>query len=254
MKNQNSKKFIVGNWKMNPDSLEEAKKLADDIRKKIKVKKSIAIFCPPALFLKDIKGKKNPKIKYGLQNVFYEKNGPFTGEISALMAKNLDVDYVIVGHSERRSMGETDEMISRKMSAVIRSNMTPILCVGEKKVDEHAEHLEFIRDQLVIGLSSVGSDDITKVIVAYEPVYAIGAKQAVGIHQIHQRNIFIKKILSEIYGKQKAFSVPILYGGTVNVDNAKEIVKESAVDGLLIGRQSLIAKDFAEIVNRVDKI
>lgn len=250
------KKIIVGNWKMNPEKIDTAKKLVADInRRASKSKKSLIVLCPPTIFLSEVRGRKPPKkVKFGLQDVHYEKSGAFTGEISATMAKNMKAEFSIIGHSERRAMGETNEIISRKMAAALRSDIVPILCVGEKEVDEHADHLSFVKEQLTKGLASVSQTEIEKIIIAYEPVYAIGASEAVGPHVIYQRNIFIKKILTEMYGKQKAFGIPILYGGSINVDNAKEIIRDGSVDGLLIGRASLKAEDFLEIIARVESI
>jgi triosephosphate isomerase (TIM) len=250
------KRIIIGNWKMNPETSAGAKKLATDIRRKISnVKKSLIVLCPPAIFLNEVVGKgPSTKLKFGLQNLHYEKTGPYTGEISPSMAKSLKIEYCIVGHSERRAMGETNEMICRKVSGLLRTGIIPVLCVGEMEVDEHANHLNFIRDQLIRNLVGVSPQEIEKIVIAYEPVYAVGAARPISSHEIHQRNIFIKKVLTEKFGKQKAFDVPILYGGAVNVDNAKEIVRDGAVDGLLIGRDSLNAANFVEIIKRVEMI
>jgi len=250
------KKIIMGNWKMNPESLEEAKKLGDEIRKKIvKTKRTTVVLCPPAVFFNSLKPKIATKnIKYGFQNVHPESSGSFTGEVSARMAKNMKAEYVIVGHSERRLMGETNEIVGKKVSSVIKNGMTAVLCVGEKEIDENAHHLIFVRDQIVKGLSGLKNEDLTKLVIAYEPVFAIGASKPISGHEIHQRNIFIKKILTGLYGKEKAFSVPILYGGSVNSENAKKIVVEGSVDGLLVGRDSLKALNFAEIVKSIDSL
>lgn len=251
-----NKKLIVGNWKMNPETSAGAKKLASDLRRKLSVvKKSLTVLCPPAIFLNEVVGRgSSTKIKFGLQNLHYEKSGAYTGEISPSMAKSLKIEYCIVGHSERRAIGETNEIICKKVSGLLRAGITPILCVGEKEVDEHANHLNFIRDQLIRNLAGVSMQEIEKIVIAYEPVYAIGASKAISSHEIHQRNIFIKKVLTEKFGKQKAFEVPILYGGSVNIDNAKEIVRDGAVDGLLVGRDSINADNFAEIIKRVESI
>lgn len=241
---------------MNPESLENAKRIASEIKRKMSSsKKTLVVLCPPAIFFDGVRGKtKSQKIKFGLQNVFYEKNGSYTGEISTFMAKDMRAEYVILGHSERREMGETDEEISKKISATLRNNMTPIFCIGEKEVDEVADHLVFIKEQLLKGLSGVGQQEIEKIIIAYEPVYAIGATNPVSTHLIHQRNVFIKKILTEKYGKQKAFNVPILYGGAVSDDNSKEIIRDGSVDGLLVGRESLKPENFVEMIKRVESI
>jgi triosephosphate isomerase (TIM) len=250
-----SKKIIIGNWKMNPESGEMAKKLFQEIkRRSINIKRSNIVICPPSIFFNELKSGTTNKIQLGLQNVHFEKSGSFTGEISAAMAKKAKAKYVIIGHSERRNMGESDEIICKKIGSVLRSDLVPILCIGEKEVDGEANHLGFIKNQLIKALGAVSVDELNKIIIAYEPVYAIGASQAIGAHDIYQRNIFIKKVLTEKYGKEKAFKVPILYGGAVNIDNAKEIVRDGAVDGLLIGRESLNAEHFVEIIKRVESL
>ncbi len=186
-------------------------------------------------------------------NVGKEKNGAFTGDISVSMIKSLGATYAIVGHSERRAAGETDEDINKKVLLLLSQKIKPVLCVGETVVDEHAEHLLFVRRQLMKGLAGVTATDINQVIIAYEPVYAIGAKYPV-TSQIHQRNIFIKKVLADIYGKAKAFEVSILYGGSVNSENARELVHGGEVDGLLVGRDSLKAENFIHILKELDTL
>ncbi len=191
---------------------------------------------------------------YGIQNIAKEKAGAYTGEISAVMAKGIGASYALVGHSERRMMGETNEDVAKKVALLLERNIRPVVCVGEKAVDEHAGHLAFIKEQLVKGLAGVSSSDITDIIIAYEPVYAIGAKNPVTSHEIHQRNVFIKKVLADIYDKTKAFEIPILYGGSVNFENAKELVKGGHVDGLLVGRDSLNADNFIQILKEIDSL
>ncbi len=248
------KKIVIGNWKMNPDTFKDAKALNDSIKRRaLSVKKTSIIICPPSIYLPNLKGtSSSKKISYGIQNIGKEKSGAFTGEISASMAKSMGASYAIVGHSERRAAGETNEDTSKKVALLIEQKISPILCIGEKAVDEHAGHLAFVKEQLSIGLSKVTTANIGQVIIAYEPVYAIGAKDPVTSHEIHQRNIFIKKVLTGMYGKAKAFEIPILYGGSVNAENAYELVKGGDVDGLLVGRDSLKAENFIQIAKKMD--
>jgi triosephosphate isomerase len=250
------KKIVIGNWKMNPETLREAKILNEGIRRKVaSVKKAIAVVCPPSIFFSELSTKtSSKKFFYGMQNVAKEKGGAFTGEVSVAMAKSLGATYAIVGHSERRAMGETDEDTCKKMALLLKEKMRPVLCVGESKTDEHAGHLAFIKNQLTKGLNGVSAADLNQVIIAYEPLSAIGAKQPITSHEIHQRNIFIKKVLADIYGKTKAFEVPIIYGGSVNVDNARELVEGGEVDGLLVGRDSLKAENFIAILKEMDTL
>jgi len=250
------RKIVIGNWKMNPDTLKEAEALNEGIKKKLSsVKKAIAIICPPAIFFSKLKSKtSSKKFFYGLQNVGKDISGAYTGENSVLMAKNLGAAYVIVGHSERRAMGETDDEVSKKVNLLLKEKIHPVLCVGEPKVDEQAGHLSYVKTQLVKGLEGVSAADITRVIIAYEPLAAIGAKQPVTSYEIHQRNIFIKKVLADLYGKAKAFDVTILYGGSVNAANARELVSGGEVDGLLVGRSSLDAAEFIGILKAMDAL
>jgi len=250
------KKIVIGNWKMNPDTLKEAIAINDGIKRKIGgIKKAVAVICPPTLFFSNLKTKtSSKKFFYGLQNVAKDASGSYTGEISAAMARNVGASYSIVGHSERRALGETDEEINKKIHVLLKEKICPVLCVGESKVDENGGHLVFIKSQLVKCLAGVSATDITQVIIAYEPLSAIGAKYPVTSHEIHQRNIFIKKVLADTYGKNKAFDVTILYGGAVNAENARELVDGGEVDGLLVGRASLNPEDFMRILKAMDTL
>lgn len=241
---------------MNPASLKESRFLVEGVRKKVSVlKKVVAVVCPPSIYFNLVKGTSvSKKLFYGLQNVAKDEKGSFTGEISIEMAKDMGATYIIIGHSERRALGETDDDISKKVALCLKYQIKPILCVGESKIDEHAGHLAFIKNQLTRGLCSVSTADISKVLIAYEPLSAIGAKNPITTHEIHQRNIFIKKVLADMYGKAKAFEVSILYGGSVNSSNAKELVEGGEVDGLLVGRDSLVAENFVNILKSLDKI
>jgi triosephosphate isomerase len=250
------KHIVIGNWKMNPEVLKEAKALHDSIKKKlVDVKKTMVIIVPPSIFLSSLRGKiPAKKLHYGVQSVGSERGGAHTGEISAPMAKNMGAGFVLVGHSESRARGETDEQIAKKLPLILQQKMRPVLCVGEKSVDDQAAYLSFVKNQLTVGLSGVSAADIGQVIIAYEPVYAIGAAEPVTSHTVHQRNIFIKKVLSDLYGKTKAFEVPVLYGGSANADNASELVKGGEVDGLLVGRDSLKADNFISIAKKMDAL
>lgn len=241
---------------MNPATLKEAKALNEGIKKKLaSIKKTTVVLCPPSIFLATLKGKSSSKkLFYGAQNISSEKGGAYTGETSVSMLKDSGGTFALVGHSERRAMGETDEDISKKVALLLGEKLSPVLCVGEKAIDDHAGYLSFIKQQLVKGLSLVTSAQINQVVIAYEPVFAIGAKEPITPHIIHQRNIFIKKVLAELYGKTKAFEIPVLYGGSVTFENAKILVEGGEVDGLLVGRDSLKAHNFIELLKQMDKL
>ncbi len=250
------RKIVIGNWKMNPETLKEAIVLNDGIKKRIgSIKKAVAVICPPSLFFSQLRVKtSSKKFFYGLQNLAKDKGGSFTGEISASMARHAGASYAIIGHSERRALGETDDEICKKIEVALSENIRPVLCVGEPKMDDQAGYLTFIKNQLVKCLACVPAANITDVIIAYEPLSAIGAKHPVTSYEIHQRNIFIKKVLADLYGKAKAFDVTILYGGSANAENAKELVEGGEVDGLLVGRASLDANEFIGILRAMDSI
>ena len=212
------KKLIVGNWKMNPVSIEKAKRIYRSINNiSKKLSHTNVVICPPFVYLKTFLGKNSKSsIQIGAQDVFAEEEGAFTGEISPLMLKDIGVSYVIVGHSERRNKGETDEIISKKVQIVLDSAMSPILCIGEKERDAGGNYLHFIKNQIKSSLNKVSKRNINKLIIAYEPLWAIGAKEAMNPSDIHEMSLFIKKVLADIYGHNEAVSTQVLYGGAVN--------------------------------------
>jgi triosephosphate isomerase len=211
------------------------------------------------------------EVKAGAQNVFFEAEGAFTGEVSARELANLGVEYVIVGHSERRvTMGgeggiggsenrhsgpaETDMDVSKKSAAVVQAGMTVVLCIGEKNRDDLGEYLDVVRDELKASLQAYPKRALGQLIIAYEPIWAVGAKAAMTPASVHEMVIFIKKVLSDIYGQADAIEVPILYGGSVNFRNAADIISQGQTDGLLVGRESLNVPGFVELIKVVDGI
>ena len=246
-----SKKLIIANWKMNPQSKKEAEIIFNNISKFLKDNKSSDIvICPPFPFLY-IKDKiKNKKIKIGSQDVFYEKEGSYTGEISASQLKDLGVEYVLIGHSERRSLGDTNVIINKKIISSLKSKINPIFCIGESDRDSNGFYLSFIKKQIEEGLSGVTKLQIKNIVIAYEPIWAIGSNaiREANASEFIEIKIFIKKILSDIYGMKIANETKILYGGSVNPLNAESFIKEGGADGLLVGRDSLNPKKFCEII------
>lgn len=248
-------KIVVANWKMNPQSKKEAEVLFErskNISKKYKNSKIIV--CPPFPFLYIGKKNTNKKFLLGAQNTAPLIDRPLTGEISPSMLKDMGVDYVIVGHSERRKMDENDEIINKKILNLLKNKMKPILCVGEKKRDHDGFYLSFVREQIKSCLIGVSSLSMKNIIIAYEPIWAIGknAEREATTLEFTEMKIFIKKILSDLYSEKIAHSVLILYGGSVNPLNAKNFIKEAEADGLLIGRDSLNYKKFEAIIKAVN--
>lgn len=239
---------------MNPQSLDEAKKLAQSVKRAVNnLKKTDVVVCPPFVFISSISSLVSKSFFLGAQNANAEVGGSFTGEVSYSELSDLGVDYVILGHSERRKMGETDELINRKVRAVIGSGMKVILCVGEKIRDNNGDFYNTIKQQIVSGLKDVSKKFLGNVIVAYEPVWAIGAKEPVSPMELFETSIFIKKVLKDLCG---GFSenIKIIYGGDVDKINADALIRDSNVSGFLVGRESLRAKDFIEILKVVDSI
>ena len=250
------KKLVVANWKMNPSSLHDARKIFSDLKKKnIKGKKTINVLCPPNIYLGDLANNySGTKFLFGAQDVSFKKETEATGETSTEILKSFGVHYVIVGHPERRAMGETNEIVAMKLKTAIDADMTPVLCVGEVERDRDGKYLSRIEEQIHLSLSKITKKDITKIVIAYEPVWTIGAgKKSIPSTEIHQMSLFVRKVLSKIYNRKDAMNVPILYGGSVDAENAQEIVDLGEVDGLLIGRASLNQFVFLDILKVLNK-
>jgi triosephosphate isomerase len=232
---------------MNPLTIEDAKKLSSGVKKIMKrIKKTNVVLCPPYVYLPLLQNIPTSNLFLGAQNANPEMLGSLTGEVSYAQISQFKAEYVIIGHSERRKMGEDDEMVNRKVRSVLSAHMNAIICVGEATRDHNGEYMLFIKDQIIKALKDVSKKNIPQVVIAYEPIWAIGAREAMSTIDLHEMSIYIKKVLRELYGIL-ADSVLILYGGSVDKNNAGELVREGMVSGLLVGRQSLNAKDFAEI-------
>ncbi|MDO8430366.1 MAG: triose-phosphate isomerase [Candidatus Taylorbacteria bacterium] len=250
------KRIIVGNWKMNPTTLDEAKRLFKSTKNTADKLKSISVvLCPPFIYIPALLNTRTESsVSIGAQDVYFESQGSFTGEVSPAMLKDMGVSYVIVGHSERRAKGETDEMVSKKVSALLDIGISPILCLGEKERNENGSHLEFLKDQIKNSLYKVSKKYIAKLIIAYEPVWAIGAKEAMAPEDIYEMSIFIRKVLADMYGHDEAVSMPVLYGGSVNWRDAVDIFVKGQIDGLLVGRESVNRAGFVELLKVADSI
>jgi len=247
-------KLIIANWKMNPESLKESESIFNSISVLSKnIKNTEIVVCPPFPFLNLARKTKNKNVVLGAQNLFYEISGSYTGQVSPKMLSNLGVKYVILGHSESRFTGDTNEIINKKILISLKSKILPILCVGENTRDTHGEYLSFVKNQIEECLLSVSKLQIKNITIAYEPVWAIGknaVREATSDEFIEMR-IFIKRIIADTYGISVANAVKIIYGGSVNQNNARSFAIEGEADGLLIGRDSLIPKNFGAILNAI---
>ncbi len=246
-----AKKIIVGNWKMNPLSLQEAEKLFTNIAKFVSdIKKTGIVVCPPSLYLEKLKSAnwRTRKISLGAQNVFWEDIGAYTGEVSGDMLYNAGARYVIVGHSERRRLGENNSDVNKKVKSSIRAGLTPILCIGESVRDRNHGYLNFIKTQIEEYLNGVSKNSISKVIIAYEPIWAIGkGAYSATPEEFREMNIFIRKILSDKFGVKIVENIKIIYGGSVDEKNTEGFIKDGQADGFLVGRASLNPKKFYKI-------
>ena len=241
---------------MNPLSLEEAEKLFSSVAKEIsRIKKTEIVICSPFLYLERLK-KLSRKISLGAQDAFLGDVGAFTGEISTEMLYNLGVKYVILGHSERRAMGEGNNDINKKIKSALASGLRPILCVGESVRDENHGYFNLVKTQLEECLVGISRNSISKIIIAYEPIWAISStleRRDATPEDSKEMSIFIRKILSDKFGPD-ARKMRIIYGGSANEKDAGSFLKDGGVDGLLPGRASLDAKKFAAIINIAEKI
>ena len=244
------KRIVVGNWNMNPPTLAEAKKIFSEIKRLSSDVVGQLVICPPATYLHAlVSAYKGKKIAFGAQDAYWQNNGSLTGYLSPTMAESTGAKYLIVGHSERRSIaGEAPELIAKKVFAGVEAKMTVILCTGEKVRDRNAEYLTYIKEDLRECLKKIDKLMMGHVMIAYEPVWAVGGREAMLPSDIHGMTIYIRKVLTELYDKQIADAVQILYGGAVNVDNVEDIVKDGEIDGLLVGRDSLVPENIMHIV------
>lgn len=246
--------FIAGNWKMNMTHI-QAINFMQDLGYKYKNKNNCEIaVCPPATALRSAKTiieGDNLDVRLGAQNMYYESSGAFTGEISPEMLKALGVEYVIIGHSERRQyFNETNEIVNKKVSAAFRIDLKPIMCIGESlNIRESGKAEEFVINQLVECLADIGEEDIDCLTIAYEPIWAIGTGKTATSEDANDMCGAIRNKVGELYGKKFSEILRILYGGSVKPSNILELMNMPDIDGALVGGASLKVEDFMAIVN-----
>ena len=245
------KPIIAGNWKMNtllPDAVELAREVQ---RTTEQVRDVDVVLIPPAIFLQAVQGcLKDSKLQLGAQNAEYRKSGAFTGEISMGMLRSVGCGYVLVGHSERRSVyGESDGQVNAKVHAALESGLIPILCIGETKEErDRGDAFSVIEKQLVQGLNQVPEDGMKSLVIAYEPVWAIGTGDTATPEQAQDVHAFIREWVGKTYGKSVSDVIRIQYGGSVKPDNVDELMRKPDIDGALVGGASLTAESFVRIV------
>ncbi len=243
------KPFIAGNWKMNM-TIKEGLEYINEFKDLVKDAEAEVGVCVPATMLKDlVEAAKGTNIKIGAQNMHFENSGAFTGEIAPKMLKEIGVDYVIIGHSERRMYyNETNETVNKKVLKAIEVEIDPILCVGESlELRESGEMKPFVKEQIVKAFENVKAEDVSKVVVAYEPIWAIGTGKTATADQANEMTAFVRETIKSLYDQTVADAVRIQYGGSVKPANVKEIMSKSDIDGALVGGASLVADTFSKV-------
>lgn len=250
------KPIIIGNWKMNK-GLKSSIDLASCIVKELSdLNDRDVVLCPPFTVLHGVREVlKGSFIFLGAQNVFYEDEGPYTGEISASQLKDLGCKFVIIGHSERRQyLKERDLIINKKIRQALKWALSPIICVGETlEQREKGKEKEVIKRQITLGLEGIGKEGAKHIIIAYEPVWAIGTGNTCKAEDAEDMHIFIRSLVSRLYNKDLAHTIRIQYGGSVKKDNIDEIMKMPNIDGVLVGGASLDYTSFCRIVKFIAK-
>lgn len=246
------KSLIAANWKMNMN-IKNSISFINFFKTYIKViKNKEIVICPPFTLLNKINELlKNTKITLGAQNMYFEKNGAFTGEVSASMLKDIGCEYVILGHSERRQyFNESDSLINKKIKAALNNNLKPILCIGETlEQRENDQTMKIIKDPLLNCLKDIDDNKMKNIVIAYEPIWAIGTGKNATPKQAEEVHKFIRKLLTNNYNKNISKNIRIIYGGSMKPENAEELLKMPNIDGGLVGGASLDAKSFARICN-----
>jgi len=245
------KPIVVGNWKMNPKTIGHAKKLFLEVRNGIGqyTQKVDVVVAPPFPYISEMERlSPSKRIELAAQDIFHKTHGAYTGEVSLPMLKSVGVSYAVIGHSERRALGDTDEDIARDVVAATKSVITPIVCIGEETRDTHGGHFNIVEERLKAALDAVPKSKATRLVVAYEPVWAIGTGDTATPEDIEEMRLFIQKIFADLFGRTTANAIRILYGGSVTRTNTSDILAHSGVDGFLVGGASLRSKEFIDII------
>jgi len=246
------KKIVAGNWKMNK-SVAEGVQLAKEVDAAVEAAGALkcdVVIAPPFLHLTEVSKSVGNKVSVSAQNCAAEASGAYTGEVSAAMLQSAGIPYVIIGHSERRTYyGETDAILAKKVDQALANGLKPIFCIGEELSQrESGKHFDVVSGQIENGVFHLSADDFKKVVIAYEPVWAIGTGVTATAEQAQEMHAFIRKTVAEKYGKEIADDTTILYGGSCNENNASELFACPDIDGGLIGGASLVADKFIKIV------
>lgn len=245
--------LIVGNWKMNPKSLAQALQIYKQVSKIRKSNIVQVVTCVPSVYLGAISKIKKSSVQIGVQDAFYLPTGAETGQNSIAMVSSYKPAFALVGHSEVRGRGDTDNDVNQKVLEYLRHKIKPIICVGENERDNAGAYLKLIKNQIEEAMLGVARKDLKNITIAYEPVWAIGAnaKREATAEECLEVSIYIRKVLTDLFGVTNTKDVNIIYGASVNANDAMGFIQNGGVNGLLIGRDSLIVKDFTKIINTV---
>jgi triosephosphate isomerase len=245
------KPIIAGNWKMN-NTLSQSLKLIDGIKQHNLNEDVEAVVCVPFVNLREVKkALEGTNIRLGAQNVHWEDSGAYTGEVSPLMLKEIGIDYCIIGHSERRQyFNETDETVNKKIKSILKHDIKAIVCVGETLEErEKSIEKEIVRDQVLKAFEDVEGEWLKDIVIAYEPIWAIGTGKTASSDDANEMCGFIREVIGSKYGEEAKNSIRIQYGGSVKPNTIKDLMDKEEVDGALVGGASLNASDFVKLVN-----
>ena len=247
------KALVIANWKMNPSTWRDAKRLLQATKRAAeKARRASVVVAPPAIYLRDLRDVyRGKRVQYGVQHAHFETGGAETGEISLSQATASAPSYAIVGHAERRSLGESNDDTRRKVAAALALKMTPILCVGEKERKNDGEHFALVREQLRAGFTDVAAPQLQKVFVVYEPLWTIGKEKAMSPRDMHEMAIFIRKTIVDFKG-EGGMKIKILYGGSIDAENAGDMLKLGDVQGFLVGRASQNPSSMSNLLQAIE--
>lgn len=245
--------LIIANWKAYVEDIEKAKRLFAVSKKLAHGTADTIVLAPPAPFLGALALKNTSAVAFAAQDVSATTGGAKTGEVTAQMYATLGASYAIIGHSERRAAGDTSAIISNKISHVLACNLTPILCVGEHERDREGRYLSFVREEITTAFAALTPKERTKIVIAYEPLWAIGktAESAISQNDLTEMVLYIRKVLSELLPGRNSSRALVLYGGSVEPENVRELASSTRIDGFLIGHASADENSFAALVKEL---
>jgi triosephosphate isomerase len=247
--------LIVGNWKLYVRNLSDGRKLLKELDKKFpRGVKSDVVVCPPnALGVALREGYGGKRIGFGAQDVFWESEGAYTGMISPVGVAESGIEYTIVGHAERRALGDTNEIVAKKAAAAYSAGLSVILCVGEMERDQDGGHFAHLAKDVTQSIARLDPSSVSRLTIAYEPVWAIGAAEAPHPRVAEESIVYIRKTIANLWGRERALKVRIIYGGAVDSISAPKFAEHRSIQGLLVGRASVNAGEFSKIIKAFSK-